>query len=146
MTMPRVNGAFGVVAEPTLRFTNDGKPILNLRLKANKRVRDGKGGWDDGPVPLFIDCTVFGTLAANLAESVKIGDNVVVDGTLEQQEWTDRESGAKRSKLNIIADEVGVSARWSSVTANPTNRSGAAPGPATDDPWASTPAVEGPPF
>ena len=112
MTLPRINGAFGIVKEPEVRFSQSGNCVLNLRGKANKRVRDSNGAWSDGPTPLFIDITVFGKIAENLADSISKGDTVMVDGVLEQQEWDDKTTGEKRSKVVIIADEVGVSTRW----------------------------------
>lgn len=110
--LPRINGEFGVVKDPEMRFAQSGNAILSLRLKANKRVRDSNGNWNDGPTPLFIDCTVFGKMAEHLVESIEKGDSVIVDGVLEQQEWDDKTTGEKRSKVSIVADEIGVSVRW----------------------------------
>jgi single-strand DNA-binding protein len=110
--LPRVCGTFGVVMDPAVRFSEKGNCILSLRLIAKKRVRDSNGNWTDGPTPLFIDCTVFGKQAEHLADSVAKGDSVILEGTLEQQEWDDRETGEKRSKVCIIADEIGVSTQW----------------------------------
>ena len=113
MTLPRINGAFGVVADPEVRFSPAGLCILNLRLVAKKRVSDGKGGWTDGPTPLFIDATVFGKVAEHLTDSIVKGDQVVLDGALEQQEWEAKDTGEKRTKVCIIVDEIGVSTRFS---------------------------------
>lgn len=110
--LPDVMGTFGVVADPGVRFSQGGNCILNLRLIAKKRVRDTNGNWTDGPTPLFIDCTVFGKQAEHLADSIAKGDTVILKGTLEQQEWDDKETGEKRSKVCIIADEIGVSVQW----------------------------------
>lgn len=112
MSLPRITGSFGVVTEPSVKFSEKGNCILNLRLLAKKRVRDSNGNWTDGPVPLFIDCTVFGKQAEHLADSISKGDTVILEGTLDPQEWDDKETGEKRSKLAIIADEIGVSTQW----------------------------------
>lgn len=137
MSLPRITGAFGVCKEPEVRFSEKGNCILSLRLVAKKRVRDSNGVWSDGPVPLFIDCTVFGKQAEHLADSIALGDSVIVDGTLEQQEWEDRTTGEKRSKVCIIADEVGVSTQFGAAkTARVMEQSGvaAAVAPADDTP------------
>lgn len=115
MPLPTIHGEFGVVSDPEIRFTQAGSCVLALRLIAKKRVRDSNGEWTDGPTPLFIDCTIFGKVAENTAESVKKGSSVVISGVLEQQEWEDKTTGEKRSKVAIIADEVGVSTRWKKV-------------------------------
>jgi len=111
MTLPRVNGSFGVVADPEVRFSASGAAVLSLRLVAKKRVRDSNGNWTDGPTPLFIDAAAFGKTAENLAESIMKGDNVVISGSLEAQEWTTPD-GERRSKVAIVIDEVGVSTQW----------------------------------
>jgi len=112
MTLPRITGAFGVVSDPEIRFTDSGNSVTKLRLVANKRVRDSNGTWTDGPTPLFIDAVAFGKIGEHLCDSVAKGDQVVVDGALEQQEWADKETGEKRTKVQIVIDEVGVSTRW----------------------------------
>ena len=110
--LPAIHGVFGVVADPEIRFFDSGNCVVNLRLVAKKRVRDSNGQWSDGPVPLFIDCSVFGKQAEHLTDSVAKGDTITVEGYLEQQEWTDKDSGEKRTKVNIVAEEVGVSVKW----------------------------------
>jgi single-strand DNA-binding protein len=137
--LPKVHGEFGVVMDPAVRFAESGNCILSLRLIAKKRVRDSNGNWTDGATPLFIDCTVFGKTAEHLADSIGKGDSVVVDGVLEQQEWADKETGEKRSKVCIIADEVGVSTKWGTAkTPRVTGESESGPSQGAND--------DGPPF
>lgn len=112
MGLPRIAGEFGVYADPEIRFSQKGLAVATVKCVSKKRVRDANGTWTDGD-PLFIDITVFGTLAENVVETVTKGATVIVDGTLEQQHWEDKESGEKRSKFVIIADSIGVSTRWS---------------------------------
>lgn len=112
MGLPRISGEFGIVQDPDVRFSENGKCWAKLRVVAKKRERDSSGQWVDG-TPLFIDCVVFG--AEHLADSVSKGDSVVIDGTLEQQEWADKETGEKRTAFRIVADSVGVSTRWATA-------------------------------
>jgi single-strand DNA-binding protein len=46
-----------------------------------------------------------------------------VTGRLDQRSW-ETESGDKRSKVEIIADEVGVSLRWATAQVTRTPREG----------------------
>lgn len=136
VSLPRINGTFGVCKEPEIRFAQSGNAILSLRLVAKKRVRDSNGVWSDGPTPLFIDCTVFGKMGEHLADSIAMGDQVIVDGMLEQQEWTTVE-GEPRSKVCIVADSVGVSTQFATAkSARVMEQSGlsAPQAPASDDP------------
>ena len=50
-------------------------------------------------------------MAENVAESVSKGTRVLVTGRLEQRSW-ETNDGEKRSKVEIVADEIGPSLRW----------------------------------
>lgn len=106
--LPTINGEFGVVAEPDLKFSNNGSAWLKLRGIAKDRVRDASGTWSDGD-PLFIDI-VCNQGAENLFESIVKGDTVIVSGKLKQREY--EKDGQKRTVIEIRADSIGVSVRW----------------------------------
>ena len=132
MSLPRIVGTFGVVMDPDIRFAESGKCILKLRLKANKRVKDHNGNSTDGPVPLFIDATAFGQMAERAADSIVKGDTVTVEGTLQQEEWADKETGEKRMKVSILIDEIGMSMRWNKVSTDRESVPAAAPSESND--------------
>ena len=53
-------------------------------------------------------------MAENVGESVTKGTRVVVTGRLEQRSW-ETEDGEKRSKVEVVADEIGPSLRWATA-------------------------------
>ena len=53
-------------------------------------------------------------MAENVAESITKGTRVIVAGTLSQRSW-ETQDGDKRSKVEIVADEVAPSLRWASA-------------------------------
>ena len=63
----------------------------------------------------------------NVAESVQKGTRVVVTGRLEQRSW-ETDNGDKRSKVEVVADEVAPSLRWATATVNRIERSQAGSG------------------
>jgi single-strand DNA-binding protein len=63
----------------------------------------------------------WGTLAENLADSIRRGDRVVVQGRLDQRSWENNQ-GEKRSKLEITANEIAPSLRWATVEITKTQR------------------------
>jgi single-strand DNA-binding protein len=69
-------------------------------------------------------------LAENVAASLVRGSRVIVVGRLEQRSW-ETPDGEKRSKVEVVADEVGPSLRWAtaSVTKNERRGGGEAPVP-----------------
>ena len=106
--LPMINGDFGIVQEPELRFNDSGQPWLKIRGKAADRAYNAETKqWEDRGDPMFIDLIVGGKAAENLCESVAVGDQIVVNGKLTYREWTDTE-GAKRFAYQIRADRVGV--------------------------------------
>lgn len=107
--LPTINGEFGVVAEPELKFSGNGNAWLKVRGIAKDRVRDaGTGAWSDGD-PLFIDI-ICNQGAENLFESIAKGDTIIVSGKLKQRTY--EKDGEKRTVFEIRADSVGVSVRW----------------------------------
>ena len=106
--LPIINGEFGVVAVPDLRFSEKGSAWLKIRGIAKDRVRDATGTWSDGD-PLFSDI-VTSSGAEHLFESIVKGDTIIVSGKLKQREY--EKDGEKRTVMEIRADSVGVSTRW----------------------------------
>ena len=97
-----------VTRDPELRFTQGGMAVANFGLAWNKRKQDG-----DDEVSFF-DVSCFRNLAENVAESLTKGARVVVYGTLQQRSWENQE-GERRSKVEIIADDVAPSLKWASA-------------------------------
>ena len=71
----------------------------------------------------FFDVTCFSQLAENVAESVRKGARVVVYGTLKQRSW-ETDGGDRRSKVEILADEVAPSLKWATAEITKNERSG----------------------
>src|SRR2546421_12726550 len=60
-------------------------------------------------------------MAENAAESLQRGTRIVVMGRLEQRSWETQE-GEKRSKIEVIADEIGPSLRWATAEVKKNDR------------------------
>jgi single-strand DNA-binding protein len=100
--------------DPELRYTNNGMQVANFGVAINQRRRNNDTGqWEDGETSYF-DVSCFRELAENVAETVSKGTRVIVSGTLRQRSW-ETPDGDRRSKIEIIADEVGPSLRWATA-------------------------------
>jgi single-strand DNA-binding protein len=55
-------------------------------------------------ITTFIDVKVWGPSAENLAKLARKGQEILIDGSIRQDTWEDKESGQKRSKLYVRAD------------------------------------------
>lgn len=112
--LPAINGEFGVVQDPELRFSDAGKAWLKIRGKSVSR-KQVNGEWVDGDI-CFIDILVFQKLAENVTESISKGSTITVTGNLQMREWEDNE-GRKQKAYSIAASSIGVTPRFSPVKA-----------------------------
>lgn len=111
MSINRVNISGNLTRDPELRQTQGGMAILSLGVAVNDRRKNQQTGeWED--VPNFVDCVVFGTRAEKLAQFLAKGSKVAIEGKLRWSQW--EKDGAKRSKLEVIVDEIEFMSRGGS--------------------------------
>ena len=102
-----------VTRDPELRFTPNGTATASFGLAYNRRwLNKSTQEWEESTS--FFDVVVWQDVAQNVAESVHRGDRVVVSGRLEQRSWETPE-GERRSRTEIIADEVAPSLRYATA-------------------------------
>ena len=95
----------GLTRDPELRATGNGTSVVQLGIAVNHGKKDKDGNWNDEAN--FADVTAFGDLADNVAESLGKGDRVIVVGRFAWRQWEEKETGAKRSKIEFIANSIG---------------------------------------
>ncbi len=103
---------------PQLSRTTDGTPVVNLTLAENSR-RQVEGEWVDGPTT-FWDIVCFGAQAEHIIASLGKGARVIAIGTFRTRGWAAAD-GAERTKLEILADEIGPSLRWATTEVTKTS-------------------------
>lgn len=87
-----------------MKYTNSGYAICNFSLAVNKRVKDSQGNWNDKAS--FFECTYFGKAAEGVSQYLTKGQQVSVQGSLDQQTW--ESNGQKRSKVVINVNSLGL--------------------------------------
>ncbi len=93
--------------DPELRFTASGQALASFGVAVNRRWQNRQTNeWEEAVS--FFDITCWAQLAENVAESVQKGTRVVVTGRLDQRSW-ETQDGDKRSKVEIVADDVAPS-------------------------------------
>jgi single-strand DNA-binding protein len=105
--------AANLTRDPELRSTADGKSVARLSLAVTPRRRE-QGTWVDGTTT-FLDATVWGDQAENVALSLHKGDRVIVTGRVETRVYTPTQgasAGQEVRKLEVLVDEIGPSLRW----------------------------------
>lgn len=104
-----------------LRFTPSGQAVATFGVAVNRRWKDGQDVWQEAVS--FFDVTCWQQLAENVSESVQKGTRVVITGRLDQRSFETKD-GEKRSKVEIVADEVGVSLRYATASVVKNERRG----------------------
>ena len=104
-----------ITRDPELRYTASGQALATFGLASNRVWTNRQTGAKEESTSFF-DIACWGSLAENIADSLGKGNRVIVTGRLDQRSW-ETQDGEKRSKVEIVADEVGPSLRW--ATARP---------------------------
>jgi len=135
----------GNIGEPTLKFTPNGKAVLEFSLAENHSKKNQQGGWEDDGTT-WRRVSIWDKKAEALAEVLKKGDRVLVTGQERLREWEGKD-GAAGKTLELNARDVGVIPR-----AQPNNGGGQSQGgwgnqqTAQSDPWGNGGADSSPPF
>ena len=130
--------AGNLTRDPELRFAQSGQAVASVSVAVTpRRYNTTTKSYDDGTTS-FIECSVWGDQAQNVADSLHEGDRVTVTGRFVTRVFTPeqgRNAGHEVRKLEVVVDEIGPSLRWATATPVKTKRQG-------DD----TPAADQPPF
>lgn len=102
-----ING--NITADPELRHTATGLEVINFTVAHTARRREDSGEWVDNGPALFVKVTAWRKLAANIAESLKKGQAVVVIGSLRNRAY--EHNGESRSEIVCDADIVAIDLR-----------------------------------
>ena len=84
--------------DPEQRTTTSGKTIANFSIAVDR------GGQDDQAD--FFDVTAWEKLGELVVQYLGKGRRVLVQGRLRQDSWDDKETGKKRSKVEVVATDV----------------------------------------
>ena len=99
-----------LTADPELRWTQAGAAVADFTVASTPRTYDRNAGeWRDGDT-LFMRCSVWRETAENVAESLRKGMRVIVQGRLTQRSY-DTQQGERRTVVELQVDEVGPSLR-----------------------------------
>lgn len=103
MSINRVTLTGNLTRDPGLRSTAGGMPVLGFGIAVNDRRKNQQTGeWED--YPNFIDCTMFGARAQSVSRFLQKGSKVAIEGKLRWSQW--ERDGQKRSKIEVIVDEI----------------------------------------
>lgn len=88
--------------DPETKYLSSGSAVTTMAVAVNRNYRDRNDEWKEET--FFIDVEIFGKQAERLAETLKKGRPVYVEGRLKIDTW--ERDGQKQSKPRISADRV----------------------------------------
>ena len=133
----QIDGRLG--GDPELRFTPSGHAVANFSVGHTPRRKQGDE-WIDGET-VWMRCSIWRDDAEAFAEKAAQGDLVLVTGALESRSWDDRETGQKRTVVEIQANTATILRKKGQQPGKPAQGGawggGQAQAPAAD-PWATS--------
>jgi single-strand DNA-binding protein len=89
--------------QPELRYTNSGAAVCEFGLAMSRRFTTNGQERDE---VCFVDIIVWGKQAENVNRYLEKGSSAFVEGRLILDQWEDKQSGAKRSRIRVTAERV----------------------------------------
>ena len=140
--------------DPDVRQTPGGMSVTDLGLAVNRTWTDRNTNQRNEETT-FVDVTCWGRTAEIAGEYLSKGRAVLIEGRLKLDEWNDRESGQRRTKLKVVCENMqmlggradggggggGGGGDWNQQPAAPAEAAPAEAAPAGDGP-ASSPAED----
>ena len=94
-----------LTADPEVRTTPRGNSLTELRLAVN-RVSSGPNEGERREETTFLDVTCWGRTGEVAAQYLSKGRPVFIEGRLQMDTWEDKQTGQRRSRIRIIAENL----------------------------------------
>lgn len=91
-----------LVRDPELRYTPKGTAVCKIGLAMNRVWYDDAGNKKEDVT--FVDCDAFGKTAENISQYMKKGNPIHIEGRLKLDQWDDKQTGQKRSRIGVVVE------------------------------------------
>lgn len=88
-----------------LRHVGSGTAVAELGVATTRTWYDKNAG-EKKEETTFVDVTLWGRTAEVAAEYLSKGSKVLIEGRLQLDQWEDKETGKKRSKLRVVGESM----------------------------------------
>ena len=89
--------------DPETRTTPSGQSVTQFSLAVNRSWRGADGQQQEAVS--YIDCVAWGKAGEIIAQYMSKGRALLVSGRLDQRIWEDKETGGKRSKVEVVVED-----------------------------------------
>lgn len=87
-----------------LKYTPKGTAVGSVGIAVNRKWTTESG--EKKEEVTFVDCEAWGRTAEVIGEYAKKGDKIMFEGRLKLDEWDDKETGKKRSKIKVVIENM----------------------------------------
>src|SRR5881227_1319197 len=94
--------AGNLTKDPELRYTPKGTAIAKFALAVNRTWKNEAGETKEEVT--FVDVDSFGRQAEVIGQYFKKGRPILMEGRLRLDQWDDKQTGQKRSKLGVVLE------------------------------------------
>lgn len=90
--------------DPEIRYTPKGTAVAAISIAVNRKWKNEAGEEKDEVT--FVEIDLFGRTAENVGQYMRKGSPILVDGRLKLEQWEDKQTNQKRSKLKVVGETV----------------------------------------
>ena len=90
--------------DPELRSLPSGIKVCSFSLATNRVWKDKNGAKQESAD--YHNVVVFGRQAETVAQYMKKGNSILVEGRMQTRSWDDKTSGEKKYRTEIVADRT----------------------------------------
>ncbi|MFA6301084.1 MAG: single-stranded DNA-binding protein [Candidatus Paceibacterota bacterium] len=108
--------------DPELRSLPSGIKVCTFSLATNRVWKDKNGARQESTD--YHNVVVFGRQAETVAQYMKKGSSILVEGRMQTRSWDDKTSGEKKYRTEIVADRTQFGPKGSGASAGGTNSVG----------------------
>lgn len=98
-----------IVRDPDVVYTPKGTAVCDLSIAINRSYKTEAG--EKREETTFVDCVAWAKLAELIGQWVRKGDPIFLEGRLQNEQWEDKATGQKRSKMRVSVNQVQFLAR-----------------------------------
>jgi len=128
--------------DPELRVTPKGTAICQFSLAVNRKFKDESGG--EREEVTYVDIEAWGKSGENIAKYCSKGRPLFVEGRLRLDQWEDKTTKEKRSRMKVVCDNFQFlgTGRSDSAGEGGGETRYATPAPRSASPRAAAPAAQ----
>lgn len=93
-----------ITRDPELKYTSGGQAYCKVSVANSRFYKDKRG--ERAETVTFVDATVWGPSAEYVGKNIRKGRAVLVEARLQTDEWEDKQTGQRRSKLTLNAHRI----------------------------------------